>query len=60
MGRPHFARPSRPISDAHAHDDVVDVLQDDVLLDNALPMGYRWRATLSWSRNPSPHVLSFY
>ena len=47
MGRPHFARPSRPISNAHAHDDVVDVLQDDVLPDNALPLGYRWRATLS-------------
>ena len=55
MGQPDFTCHSRPIPNTYAHENVVDVLQDV-----ALPLGYRWRAPLSWSHNPSPHVLSFY
>ena len=62
MGRPDFGRPPVPIVVPHVYDDVVDGLHDHLLLDEALPiypLGHRWRVSLSWSHNPSPHVLTF-
>ena len=46
MGQTYFTFPSRPILEAYAHDNVVDVLQDHALLNDALPLGYKWRAPL--------------
>ena len=63
MGRPDFGRPLVLIVVPHVHDDVVDGLHDHLLPDEALPidpLGHRWRVPLSWSHNPSPHVLTFY
>ena len=63
MGRPDFGRPPVPIVVSHVHDDVVNGLHDHLLSDEALlvdPLGHRWRIPLSWSHNPSPHVLTFY
>ncbi|RVX23743.1 Serine/threonine-protein phosphatase 7 long form-like [Vitis vinifera] len=63
VGRPDFGRPPVPIVVPHVHDDVVDGLHDHLLPDEALPidpLGHRWRVPLSWSHNPSPHVLTFY
>ena len=63
MGRPDFSRPSVLIVVPHVHDDVVDGLHDHLLPDEALTidlLGHRWRVPLSWSHNPSPHVLTFY
>ncbi|KAL6330569.1 hypothetical protein AAG906_040500 [Vitis piasezkii] len=63
VGRPDFGRPPVPIVVPHVHDDVVDGLHDHLLPDEALPidpLGHRWRVLLSWSHNPSPHVLTFY
>ena len=63
MGRPDFSRPPVPIVVSHVHDDVVDGLYDHLLSDAALPidpLGHMWRVPLSWSHNPSPHVLTFY
>ena len=56
MGQPDFGCPI-------VHDDVVDGLHDHLLPDEALlvdPLGHRWRVPLSWSHNPSSHVLTFY
>lgn len=50
-GRPDFARPSGPMRDAYAHDDIVEVSPDYALPDDALQLNYRWRAPLSWSRD---------
>ena len=63
MSRPDFDRSSAPIVVPHVHDDVVDGLHDHLLPDEALPidpLGHKWRVPLSWSHNPSPHVLTFY
>ena len=63
MGRPNFGHPPMPIVVLHVHDDVVDGLHDHLLPNEALPvdpLGHRWRIPLSWSHNPSPHVLTFY
>ena len=63
MGQPNFRHPSVPIVVPYVHDDVVDGLHDHLLLDEALlinPLGHRWRVHMSWSHNPSPHVLTFY
>ena len=63
MGRPDFGRLPGPILVPRVHNDVVDVLQDHILPDEAHsvdPLGYRWRVPLSWAYNPSPHVLTFY
>ena len=62
MGRPDFGRPLMPIVVPHVHDDVVDSLHDHLLTYEALPvdpLGHMWRVPLSWSHNPSPHVLTF-
>ena len=63
MGQPNFNRPPVPIVVPHVHDDVVDGLYDHLLSDAALPidpLGHMWRVPLSWSHNPSPHLLTFY
>ena len=63
MGRPDFDRPPMPIVVPHVHDDVVYGLHDHLLPNEALPvdpLGHKWRVPLSWSHNPSPHVLTFY
>ena len=59
MGRPDFGRPPVPIVVPHVHD---DDLHDHLLPDETLPidpLGHKWRVPLSWSHNPSPHVLTF-
>ncbi|RVX16716.1 Serine/threonine-protein phosphatase 7 long form-like [Vitis vinifera] len=63
VGRPDFDRPPMPIVVPHVHDDVVYGLHDHLLPNEALPvdpLGHKWRVPLSWSHNPSPHVLTFY
>ena len=54
MGWPNFDRPSMlilvPIPVPHEHDDIVNVLHDHLLLDEAFPidpLGHRWKVLLS-------------
>ena len=58
-----FSHPPSPILIPHVHDDVVDVLQNHLLPDEASsvdPLGHKWGLPLSWTHKPSPYVLTFY